>query len=158
MFHQTEKADKKGIERDVVVGAWTLLDWDRGHGFPGIMEHRGKALPSVIGIALYVVVTLCALVSCLSRGHDLQGCAAHGLEGFPPPCRGSRGVSSPVRSVSRRTGGQGMVRATLFVRRHTGLTVEGRAKMRSCMISHYLFARNSMATCSHGSVSPKCRL
>jgi len=90
LFHQTEKADKKGIERDVVVGAWTLPDWDRGRGFPGVVEHRGRALPSVIGIALYDVATLCALVSCLSRGHDLQGCAAHGLEGFPPPCRGSR--------------------------------------------------------------------
>jgi len=106
LFHQTEKADKKGIKRDVVMGPWTLPDWDRRRGFPGVVEHRGKALPSVIGIALFGVVTLCALVSCLSRGHDLQGCAARGLEGFPPPCRG---VSSPVMSVSRRTGGQGMV-------------------------------------------------
>jgi hypothetical protein len=27
LFHQTEKADKKGIKRDVVRGAWTLPEW-----------------------------------------------------------------------------------------------------------------------------------
>jgi hypothetical protein len=46
LFHQTEKTDKMGIEQDVMIGAWTLPDRDRGRGFPGIMEHRGKALPN----------------------------------------------------------------------------------------------------------------
>jgi hypothetical protein len=158
LFHQPEKTDKMGIEQDVMVGAWTLPDRDRERGFPGSMEHRGKALPSVISIALYGLATLCAPVSCLSRGHDLPGSAGRGLDGFAPLCRSSHGVSSPGMSVSHRTGGQDMVQPTRFVRRHTGWSVEGRAKMRSCMISHSLFARNSMATCAHGSVSPKCRL
>jgi hypothetical protein len=59
-----------GIEQDVMIGAWTLPDRDRGRGFPGIMEHRGKALPSVIGIALYGLATLCAQ-DYLPRSHGM---------------------------------------------------------------------------------------